>query len=255
MLANAISTQQLSEAIDGQAIQLATGGQGVQEQSLIWELYLSRHYCDTLVLELHDDSLRVGSLPAPLREDRYVAHLNREIVRRHLKTYSGPSAVWCWRYVPMWAFAEFSSKIGWQDWVGYLKGVPYDPHAPAIYRPAGEVSQRTLLRSRQLSVAAAQRPLHESATEALRSILLLAERDGVRVLLVEPPWFGGGVDRSGDASVGQTAARMRLQLPANRFRFSRSSVQDAALFDDARHASEIGCRRFTSELARHIRIE
>ena len=133
MIANAISAANLSDAVHDDVIQLAVGGQGLQEQALIWELYLARHRCDILLLELHDASLQRGAIPDPLREDRYSAYLDNAIVRQHLVEYCGVLKVLVWQYVPMYAFAEFSSKIGWQDWVGVAKGDPYDVYAPSIY--------------------------------------------------------------------------------------------------------------------------
>ncbi|MGV3483594.1 MAG: hypothetical protein ACO1RT_04150 [Planctomycetaceae bacterium] len=249
MLASAISTRQLSGAIDGSAIQLAVGGQGLQEQALIWDLYRSRHRCDTLVLELHEDSLRIGTLPVPLREDRYAVYLDQPLVRQHLRAYSGAGQVLLWRSVPMWAFAEFSTKIGWHDWVGYLKATPYDPHAPAIYSRQGPMTRAGLLQSRWPARPAIPAAVDPDAASALKEILDSAAQAGVHVVLVHPPWFDAMGSGTGPISIPAVPAAV-AKYPL--FHFSPSSRRDPRLFDDRRHASAVGARQFTQELAEEI---
>jgi len=246
MIANAISAKYLSEAVHDDAIQLAVGGQGLQEQALIWELYLARHRCEVLVLELHVASLQQGAIPDPMREERYSAYLDIAIVRRHLVNYCGPMKVMLWQYVPMYAFAEFSSKIGWQDWVGVAKGEPFDVCAPSIYADS-RPSLSTLAKQRDKHQQRKPSATDRSAVDALRSILNSARLAGIRVVIVEPPMFEGGQTSERDSQ------RIRLQRSEiqslEQIEFSIASQQDPAMFDDARHASELGSLQFTKELA------
>lgn len=265
LLANAISTPQLAQAIDGSVIQLALGGQGLQEQALIWELYLSRHRCQTLVLELHEESLRIDGLPVPLREDRYAVHVNQPIVQRHLLAYSGVINVLCWQHLPMWSFAEFSHKVGWHDWVGYLKATPYDPHAPALYARSGSRLAATPRHQRRRPPATKPTAVDPAAVAALNTILVLAKDAGVRVILVYPPRFGGDARDLGERDPGERNLGERnlgerdLSLVAPSalvrtplFYFSQLPQTDPLLFDDWRHASAAGARQFTQELANEI---
>ncbi len=233
MLNSAISTERLQEKTGGSALQLSLGGQGIEEQSLIWELYLSRHRCDVLLLELDDSTLQPGTLPTPLRPDRYVAQLDNEIIRRHLKAYSGRFAVACWRLIPMWAFAEFSTQTGWHDWVGVVKGAAYDPHSPAIYSVAALHDDAWFAAERRSLVAAPKLPPSTRAAQALSSIIENAKRAGVQVVFVEPPRFG---------------SRNTTSDALTTFRFSNESQMDRGNFDDVRHASRLGSQQFTDEL-------
>jgi len=246
MIANAISAKHLSEAVDDDVIQLAVGGQGLQEQALIWELYLTRHRCEVLVLELHDASLQRGAIPDPMREDRYSAYLDNGIVRRHSVEYCGSVKVMLWKYVPMYAFAEFSSKIGWQDWVGVAKNEPYNVYAPSIYADLRSLPS-TLAKQRDRHQERKPSDTDRSAVDALRSILNSARLAGIRVVIVKPPIFKDGQASERD-SQGITLQRSETQS-LKQIKFSIASQQDPAMFDDARHASELGSLRFTKELA------
>ncbi len=246
MLASAISTRQLSRSIAGNTIQLSVGGQGVQEQSLVWECYLSRHHCDLLLLELNDETVRHNPGLMSLRADRYAAHLDNEIIRRHVKNNNGLLQTAAWGHVPMWAFAQFSSKIGWPDWIGYLKTVAYDSDAPSIYS-AGPVPTRAQLVQQQLAFEQRPAALNDpSAVAALQSILDMADREEITVVILEPPMFDGG-NRQQTVNAGSIDLSTRVRL-----RFSSSIQEDERLFDDRRHASELGSRQFTQELSEMI---
>jgi len=246
MIANAISAKQLSEAVHDDVIQLAVGGQGLQEQALIWDLYIARHRCEVLVLELHDESLQRGAIPDPLREDRYSAYLDNTIVRRHLAEHCGAMKLMLWQYVPMYAFAEFSSKIGWQDWVGVAKGEAYDVYAPSIYADS-QPSLSTLAEQSHKHQKRKPGDVDRSAVDALRSILNSAMLAGVRVVIVKPPRFDVGQTSERDAQ-GIRLQRSEIQS-LEQVEFSIASQRDPTMFDDARHASERGSRQFTNELA------
>ncbi len=248
MLANAVAAKSLSERLNGETIQLALGGQGVQEQALIWDLYCERHRCDLLVLEVHDDSLMEGSLPTPLREDRYATYLDDPLIHKHLVQYSGPLRVAVWRYVPMWVFAEFSSTIGWQDWVGYLKGNPYDPNAPALYATSPVSSIAGFKPQSVEQQALEEKQIDPKLQAAFQMILDTAANTGTRVLLVEPPRYGKRLT-SKKLTTSERRGFASPALVAGTFHFSKSLEMNAANFDDIRHAGKLGSERFTVELA------
>ncbi len=255
MIANAVSVRQLSDLIGGDAIQLAVGGQGLQEQALIWELYLSRHRSKILLLELHETSLCVGTLPVPLRADRYAPHLDNELISRHLNEYSGKPKAMLWKWIPMYAFAEFSSKIGWQDWVGLAKGLPFDATAPSLYSDQPALLA-TLRQQQACRHDAATTAIDPAAVKALLSILDSAQDAGMKVILVKPPIFEVEInsrehERQDLIVVSDNAIRPKIDSLSKVY-FSFDLQQDPAMFDDIRHASQRGSVQFTMELAAAI---
>ncbi|MCA9125839.1 MAG: hypothetical protein KDB22_02095 [Planctomycetales bacterium] len=243
----------LEQLTEKRTVQLAWGGRGLSEQALYLELFLARHSCSTLILELHPRGLELNVLPHPLDEFRYVAHLDQEIVRRHLRRSFGALRTQVWRIVPMWAMAEFSTQIGWHDWLALRRGVIFDPNAPADNDHTGDaailVEQR---RDPQRRPGAAEQSA--LSLNCFEEILLLCQQHDVHVVAVYPP-----VSQGSDTTEDRLSLDRYRQLlgegvtvwasPQADFQFDPNNFQDAY------HLNRSGSRVFTEQIAAAISSE
>ncbi len=227
------------------AVQLAWGGRGVSEQSLYWKLFLQRHRCRWLVLELHPRGLESDVLPHPLDEFRYVARLDDAIVRRHLVEEFGWFQVALWRWVPMWAMAQFSTQIGWHDVLALRRGERFDPNIPAHNASRGRSVD---LQAQRYAADAppGRHPIDPHSVARFREIVAAARQHEIEILAVVPPVYRGFA-----AGEMQWLAEYRSLLgpgtpvfqPCGEFLF------DAQNFADAWHVNARGRAYYTRALA------
>lgn len=248
----------LSDLTDRQSVQLAWGGRGVSEQALYWELFLERHQCDLLLLELHPRGLEYGVLPHPLDEFRYISRLDHPVVQRHLNRHSGWIQTQAWRFIPMVAMAQFSTQIGWHDVLAWRKRVAFNPntiHAStkqsALETDPKPESNRTLQLLIQryapdrLAGAASENP---DSIKQFQEILALCHSKGVQVVAFAPPMFQDNL-----ATPGSLARYQELLGPAVPIFSSQADyLSDPRAFADAFHVNARGRQAYTAELAQFI---
>ncbi len=238
----------LSELTGRRVIQLAWGGRGVSEQALYWELFLERHECQTLLLELHPRGLERGVLPHPLDEFRYVARLGNPIIARHLIRHFGWLRTAAWKFVPMWAMAEFSTQIGWHDLLAIRRDESFEPNAPPDNQHTATQDDLYLQRHdpSRLPGATAIDPL---AVGQFADILAACKEHHIEVIGFVPPIF------EADSALNDLVAsryRDQLQIPENVFRPVGDYLSEGNYFQDAFHVNDQGSRQFTRGLAEFL---
>lgn len=240
----------LEASTNQKVVQLAWGGRGVSEQALYWELFLSQHSCSILLLELHPRGLEADVLAHPLDEFRYIARLDNPIVRRHLSRHCGALKTHVWRWVPMWAMAEFSTQIGWHDLLAIRKGNIFDPNAPADNRHQGIEEQMRRSREKKKRNPGASDISGESL-EQFREILALCKKKGIQVIAVYPPMFlGSETEKDTDAIAWYQKLLgngITILKPGN-----ATYMHDASNFQDAFHLSYQGSQKYSELLAKHL---
>ncbi|RMF37475.1 MAG: hypothetical protein D6753_17505, partial [Planctomycetota bacterium] len=190
MAKESVDPEDLQRRTGATAVQLAWGGRGVSEQALYWKLFLQRHGCRVLLLELHPRGLERDVLPHPLDEFRYVARLDDPTIRQHLTREFGAMQVAVWRWVPMWAMAQFSTQIGWHDVLSIRRGDRFDPNIPAAN--ASRKESVDLERQRlDPDTQPGRQPVDERAVAWFREIVAAARQRGIDVVAIVPPVYRG----------------------------------------------------------------
>ena len=180
----------LADGTNQSVVQLAWGGRGVSEQALYLELFLERHHCKTLLLELHPRGLEEDVLPHPLDAFRYIGHLSNPTVRHHLQRHFGAAPTVAWRWVPMLAMAQFSTQIGWHDLLAWRRNESFDPNAPADNNHDSEVEE-LLRQKRDPSKATGRNAISSLSVAQFEDILRICSKHQVRIVALEPPIFQG----------------------------------------------------------------
>jgi hypothetical protein len=233
----------LSKLIDCRVTQLAWGGRGLTEQALYLELFLEHHHCKTLVLELHPNGLKQGAFSHPLDDFRYIPRIANPTINRHVKEHAGRLQVAAWRFIPMWAMAQFSSQIGWHDVLACRRQEAFDPNTPpSNQHVAGEAEMRAARREDSQWRSTQEAP---QFTLALMRILELCEQKGVQVHALYPPMFDGHVEND-----THSLERYRQLLGSTPILVAgRDYEKDAEFFQDAHHLNVAGSHRLTAEIA------
>lgn len=239
-------------------VQLAWGGRGVSEQALYLELFLQRHHCKTLLLELHPRGLERDVLPHPLDEFRYLARLEDPIVFRHLARQFGYARTKLWQCVPMWGFALFSTQVGWHDVLGSRKASAFEPNAlreedhPQGVDPrehAAKLEEQLRDPSRQPGFTMTD----PRSLAQFRDILRLCSDRGIPVVALVPPIFrtdqGSGENANPrthlewlDSYDDLIGADTKVFVPKGKYQ------KEPAMFADSLHVNASGRIEYTAEL-------
>lgn len=249
-----IDPGQLSQETGLEIVQLAWGGRGVAEQSLYWELFLQRHACNTLFLELHPRGLEIEAFPHPLDQFRYFQRLDEPAVQRHVARHCGKWRTLLWRFFPMWGVAEFNTQIGWHDLLALRHRDRFDPNAmggSSIVR-----TERELDEQRTSVGKPGDRAIDERSTEQFLEILEQCRDKSIRVVAFYPPQYGG----MAEADLQSFERYQRLidqhvpELDITYFTVSHVKyAEQTAYYQDAFHLNSHGCREFTSDLGKFLR--
>jgi hypothetical protein len=241
----------LSELVDRKVVQLAWGGRGIAEQALYWELFLQRHDCKLLLIELHPSGLEENAFPHPLDEFRYLHHLNDPIVSRHLSRHCGRWPVRMWRWIPMWDIAEFNMFIGWHDLLALRHDAPFDPNRmgenTAIY------SAEELRRQRSnATYPPGSRAIDSRSVAQFIEILKLCRARSIEIVAFLPPQFGG-ISEADFRAIDFYREIIQLALPDKDIPIvlpvDAEYLKDASSFQDAFHLSRTGSHFFTRQIA------
>ena len=231
-------------------VQLSWGGRGVSEQALYFELFLQRHKCKQLLLELHPRGLEKDVLTHPLDEFRYLARLDEPVVFRHVARQCGYWPTQLWRSVPMWGFAIFSTQIGWHDVLAWRRGESFEPNR--IEEPSAaevqDVESHKQELARQLEDPSKQPGFTEISVlseEQFVDIVELCRKHNVQLLAFIPPVYEPSKFAPWLPRYKSLLGRETMVLnPAGDY------LLDPEAFADALHVNALGRQRFTEELAR-----
>lgn len=245
---------QLSQITDRDVVQLAWGGRGLAEQSLYWEIFLNRHDCQLLLLELHPLGLEQDAFQHPLDEFRYLQRLDEPIVERHLIRHCGRWRVWLWRWVPMLGMAEFNTLVGWHDVLALRHGGMFDPNTlgeNSTLRTVAELSEQRANPKFQPG----NRPIDDRSVTQFVEILELCRAQGIKVVAFYPPKFAG-ITAADEQSLARYREIFQHQLPGWDVPIyvvrNADYLQEPTCFQDAFHLNSNGCRIFTRELAEQV---
>ena len=226
-------------------MQLAWGGRGISEQLLYLELFLERHHCETLLLELHPRALEDLAFTHPYDEFRYIPRLNNQIIAKNLQQEFGGFRTWVWRWVPMVAFAQFSTQIGWHDVLACRRNQAFDPNAPPDNHHGTTPDELRRQKANPTKQPDASQRSDKLRGSWLRLIELCARKD-VRIVAVEPPYYEGLLP-SEQAAIAELVRALPSGTPI--FQPAGAYLDRTDAFQDAHHLNHIGSEAFTTELA------
>lgn len=254
MAKEGLAPKLLAEQTKQSVVQLAWGGRGVEEQSLYFELFLERHKCEMLLLELHPRGLEEDVFDHPLDEFRYLSRLDNSTIRRHLTRHCGWWQVQVWRWVPMWAWAEFSTQVGWHDVLAWRRGELFEPNKVDGAGP-GEVQTRSAVeleeQRKEWDKEAKQHQLDAQSVEQFREIIELCERYEVQCVAVFPGVWGDEQWREKALKVYSPllGAEAAIFIPKGEY------LRHAESYQDAFHLNASGAKAWTLELSRFLKDE
>lgn len=228
-------------------VQLAWGGRGVSEQSLYFELFLERHGCKLLLLELHPRGLESDVLERPLDEFRYLARLNDPIVFRHLSRQFGELQTRLWQRVPMWGFALFSTQVGWHDVLAVRRGEVFEPNRIEL-REHEDLNEQHVATLQKQRGDPGRNPgftqISSLSQEQFAEIVELCKQRGIQLLAFVPPIY-----ESIDSDEWLKTYREILGSDIVILRPSGDYLHESKAFVDSLHVNARGRRQFTQELA------
>lgn len=230
-------------------VQLAWGGRGVSEQALYLELFLQRHKCKRLLVELHPRGLEEDVLGHPLDEFRYFTRLDSPIVFRHLTRQFGFLRTKLWQVVPMWGFALFSSQTGWHDVLALRRGEAFDPNkiGQRELNQITDLNENQSLLQQQSEDPSRQpgfTPISVRSKEQFAEIVELCNISGIEVVAFVPPIYGATTSDNWLADY-----RKILGDEVQILKAAGSYLTDPAAFSDSLHVNALGRREYTQELA------
>ena len=240
-------------------VQLAWGGRGVSEQALYFELFLQRHSCKALLLELHPRGLERDVLPHPLDEFRYLARLKDPIVFKHLARQFGSVNTSLWQRVPMWGFALFSTQVGWHDVLASRKANSFEPNAliSEQHLPVVDLREHAATLEEQFRDPSRQSgftQIDPRSQAQFEDVVQLCKNRDIQVVALVPPLYqresGSTQEHDNPRRVDWLDCYYELLGSDTTVFVPKGEYQEEpAMFTDSLHVNASGRIEYTSELA------
>jgi hypothetical protein len=248
----AVDFRLLGDRLQGSVYSLALSGTAFPEQHLALELLLTRNRVETLIWQVDTWGLSDFGYSYPFHEYHYLPFLEDPVVERNLTEYYGAGRTACWKWVPMYKYADFNLHLGLQNATRWL------PHSPGgndvEWLRAGKMSQAQLAHLQDDSSARWYR-WDAGRKVYFEKILQLAKLHNLRVVMFLAPVYSqyAANERNREEFIDYYVRSARDYGIPFFICEDPTLVRDPTKFRDGSHLNQRGAEQFTAMLAQFIR--
>jgi hypothetical protein len=246
-----IDVMVVDSEIAGRGLNLGQDGASYPEMALLFDVFLQQNRARRLLLEIDEFGLDSASFSHPFHEYSYIPYQRDTIVSRALREYFGARAL-LWRYVPMFAYAEFNDRLGPKNLARAWRAQKPEFDSTGFAPSRGGVPESIFDSARDTAYRVSGVRLR-----GLERILETAKARGIAVTMFT----------STEYLPFQQSVRNRDQLFARHAEIGRAygasflAVSDSdiavdrQLFRDPRHLNYAGAQLFSRRLGRALRAQ